>query len=106
MKNVSQVLARIYAQALFDIAAASGELGRIVDDLSAVREAVLRDRNRFEVCLASLTWWSDGQSRTVCAATAAAASKSTGPLDGRAGEAPPEFTGGAPPDVTPWGGTW
>ena len=44
MKNVSQVLARIYAQALFDIASASGELGRVVDDLGAVREAVLRDR--------------------------------------------------------------
>lgn len=44
MKNVSQTLARIYAEALSDLGEAQGNLPRIVDDLHAVQE--LFDKNR------------------------------------------------------------
>lgn len=43
MKNVSQTLARIYAEALSDLGEAQGNLPRIVDDLHAVQE--LFDKN-------------------------------------------------------------
>jgi len=42
--NVSQAVARVYAQALMDLGEKEGNLSRIVDDLHAVRE--LYDHNR------------------------------------------------------------
>jgi F-type H+-transporting ATPase subunit delta len=44
VKNVSQILARIYAEALLDSAQESVGLGRIVDDLHLVQELYTKDR--------------------------------------------------------------
>lgn len=41
--NVSQAVARVYAQALSDLGEDQGNLGRIVDDLHAVRELFEKD---------------------------------------------------------------
>ncbi|MHC4223848.1 MAG: ATP synthase F1 subunit delta [Planctomycetota bacterium] len=45
MKNVSQILARIYAEALIDAAQATVGLGRVVDDLKAVQALYTQDRD-------------------------------------------------------------
>ncbi len=42
--NVSQAVARVYAEALLDLGTARNSLSRIVDDLGAVRELFGRDR--------------------------------------------------------------
>jgi len=42
--NVSQAVARVYAEALLDLGVKSGTLPRIVDDLEAVRALFDRDR--------------------------------------------------------------
>lgn len=42
--NVSQAVARVYAEALLDLGVARGVLPRIVDDLAAVRDLFDRDR--------------------------------------------------------------
>lgn len=47
MKNVSQVIARIYAEALLDLAESTGEIGRIVDDLDAIRTIIEKDPRVF-----------------------------------------------------------
>jgi F-type H+-transporting ATPase subunit delta len=44
VKNVSQILARIYAEALIDAAQATVGLGRVVDDLKAVKQIATGDR--------------------------------------------------------------
>jgi F-type H+-transporting ATPase subunit delta len=41
--NVSQRIARVYAEALLDLAQDKGDLGRVVDDLHAVRELFDKD---------------------------------------------------------------
>ena len=42
--NVSQAIARVYAEALLDLVEDQGSLGRVVDDLHAVRELFDNDK--------------------------------------------------------------